>query len=207
VEVLWPHQCQQCGGQQLQPTDAGQPGLRHQVTEIPPIQPCITEYQCPEVVCGSCGKTSYASLPQPVRGHFGPQLTALIAYWTVVCRMPRRVVEATPLVPVRVRPWRGPPREEPLVLGVDALLEDFEVPLHSPYFRVSPFLGSLPNCSTRPCSGFLCSLPGSPPAILVPSNSHARMISGRAGSSMRLSPTSMIAATQPSSWDDSDVLE
>jgi len=94
VEVLWPHQCQHCGGQQLQPTDADEPGLRHQVTEIPPIQPFITEYQCPEVVCGSCGKTSYASLPQPVRGHFGPQLTALIAYWTVVCRMPRRVVEA-----------------------------------------------------------------------------------------------------------------
>jgi hypothetical protein len=27
-------------------------------------------------------------------GHFGPQLAALIAYLTVVCRMPRRVVEA-----------------------------------------------------------------------------------------------------------------
>ena len=35
-----------------------------------------------------------AALPEETRGHFGPQLTALIAYLTVVCRMPRRVVEA-----------------------------------------------------------------------------------------------------------------
>jgi transposase len=33
-------------------------------------------------------------VPEEVTGHFGPQLTALIAYLTVVCRLPRRVVEA-----------------------------------------------------------------------------------------------------------------
>src|SRR6266702_1020351 len=33
-------------------------------------------------------------LPEEVRGNFGPHLTALIAYWTVVCRVPRRLVEA-----------------------------------------------------------------------------------------------------------------
>jgi hypothetical protein len=33
-------------------------------------------------------------VPEEATGHFGPQLTALIAYLTVVCRMPRRVVEA-----------------------------------------------------------------------------------------------------------------
>jgi hypothetical protein len=32
-------------------------------------------------------------LPQEAQGHFGPELTALIAYLTVVCRMPRRVVQ------------------------------------------------------------------------------------------------------------------
>src|SRR5438552_7986669 len=31
-------------------------------------------------------------VPEEARGQFGPQLTALIAYLTVVCRMPRRVV-------------------------------------------------------------------------------------------------------------------
>jgi hypothetical protein len=33
-------------------------------------------------------------LPRELQGNFGPQLTALVAYLTVVCRMPRRVVEA-----------------------------------------------------------------------------------------------------------------
>jgi hypothetical protein len=33
-------------------------------------------------------------VPEEAAGHFGPRLTALIAYLTVVCRMPRRVVEA-----------------------------------------------------------------------------------------------------------------
>ena len=67
---------------------------RHQVTELPPIEAHITEYQCPSVVCPACGKTTQAPLPEDVAGQFGPQLTALIAYLTVVCRVPRRLVQA-----------------------------------------------------------------------------------------------------------------
>jgi transposase len=67
---------------------------RHQVTELPPIEAHITEYQCPHVVCPACGKTTQAPVPEEVDGQFGPQLTALIAYLTVVCRVPRRVVQA-----------------------------------------------------------------------------------------------------------------
>jgi transposase len=67
---------------------------RHQVTELPPIEAHITEYQCPLVVCPACGKTTRAPLPEDVEGQFGPQLTALIAYLTVVCRLPRRLVQA-----------------------------------------------------------------------------------------------------------------
>jgi transposase len=66
---------------------------RHQVTELPPIEAHITEYQCPRVVCPACGKTTQAPLPEDVEGQFGPQLTALIAYLTVVCRLPRLVVQ------------------------------------------------------------------------------------------------------------------
>ena len=66
---------------------------RHQVTELPPVEAHITEYQCQCVVCPECGKATSAELPGEVQGHFGPQLTALIAYLTVVCRMPRRVVK------------------------------------------------------------------------------------------------------------------
>jgi transposase len=69
------------------------PPRRHQVTEVPPIEAHITEYQCPPVVCPACGKTTQASLPDEIEGQFGPQLTALIAYLTVVCRLPRLVVQ------------------------------------------------------------------------------------------------------------------
>jgi transposase len=97
MEVLLPSQCGHCEARlpqnPSQVTMQGEP-RRHQVTEIPPIQPHITEYQIPNVVCSHCGKTTRAPLPEEFAGHFGPQLAALIAYLTVVCRMPRRVVEA-----------------------------------------------------------------------------------------------------------------
>jgi transposase len=67
---------------------------RHQVTELPPIDAHVTEYQCPHVVCPSCGKTTQAPVPEAVASQFGPQLTGLIAYLTVVCRLPRRLVQA-----------------------------------------------------------------------------------------------------------------
>ena len=97
TEVLLPKQCEHCGGslpkKPDQVTTEGE-SRRHQVTEIPPIKAHITEYQLPNVVCGRCGETTRAPLPEEIAGHFGSQLTALIAYLTVVCRMPRRVVEA-----------------------------------------------------------------------------------------------------------------
>jgi hypothetical protein len=67
---------------------------RHQVTELPPIQARIIEYQCHRVICPECGESTRAAVPEHAVGNFGPQLAALIAYLTVVCRMPRRVVEA-----------------------------------------------------------------------------------------------------------------
>ena len=67
---------------------------RHQVTELPPIVPYVIEYQCPKVVCPCCGAGTRAPLPPEAQGDFGSELMALIAYMTVVCRMPRRVVEA-----------------------------------------------------------------------------------------------------------------
>jgi hypothetical protein len=46
------------------------------------------------VVCDHCEKTTRTPRTEEIAGQFGPQLTGLIAYLTVVCRMPRRVVEA-----------------------------------------------------------------------------------------------------------------
>jgi transposase len=97
TEVLLPKQCGHCGENLPQNpakvTTAGDP-RRHQVTEVPPVKAYVTEYQFPHVVCGHCRKTTRAPLPEEIAGQFGPQLTALIAYWTVVCRIPRRLIEA-----------------------------------------------------------------------------------------------------------------
>ena len=96
IEVVLPPQCCHCGASLPQQIEAAAPTgepRRHQVTEIPPIQAHITEYQFPKVVCGHCGAATRAALPEAIRGQFGPELTALIAYWTVVCRLPRRLVE------------------------------------------------------------------------------------------------------------------
>jgi transposase len=97
VRPVLPEQCQHCGHalpadiEQVQTT--GEP-QRHQVTELPPIQARTIEYQCHRVVCPECGESTRATVPEDATGRFGPQLTALVAYLTVVCRMPRRVVEA-----------------------------------------------------------------------------------------------------------------
>lgn len=92
-----PEQCRHCGHSlpaQLEQVETSGPPQRHQVTELPPIQARIIEYQCYRVICPECGESTRAAVPQEAQGHFGPQLTALIAYLTVVCRLPRRVVEA-----------------------------------------------------------------------------------------------------------------
>jgi transposase len=95
VITLFPARCRHCDsalpGDGPNASIQGEP-RRHQVTELPRIEAHITEYQCQRVVCPACDKTTQADLPPEVQGHFGTDLTALIAYLTVVCRMPRRVV-------------------------------------------------------------------------------------------------------------------
>jgi hypothetical protein len=95
VVKLYPSRCGRCrrrlstAGKGL---DAQGLPRRHQVTELPRIEAHITEYQCHRVLCPDCGQATQAQLPDEVQGQFGPELTALMAYLTVVCRMPRRVV-------------------------------------------------------------------------------------------------------------------
>src|SRR3989442_13861434 len=53
----------------------------------------VRKYRCRGRQSPACGTTTLASLPDDLAGQFGPQLTALIAYLTVVCRLPRLVVQ------------------------------------------------------------------------------------------------------------------
>jgi len=89
---LVPAACRHCQ-HTLHARDGVSDPRRHQVTELPPIEAHITEYRCHRRVCPVCGKMTQAPLPEEIAGQFGPQLTALIAYLTVVCRLPRLVVQ------------------------------------------------------------------------------------------------------------------
>lgn len=106
VAPLYPSQCQHCEKPFTQrDRTRGLQGTpqRHQVTELPQIKAQITEYQCHTLGCSACGQSTQAELPQEARSNFGPELAALIAYLTVTCRMPRRVVLETLEQVLRIR--------------------------------------------------------------------------------------------------------
>jgi len=88
---LVPETCRRCARRLDARHDVGDP-RRHQVTELPAIAAHIREYRCHRRQC-PCGTITLAPLPDDLTSQFGPQLTALIAYLTVVCRLPRLVVQ------------------------------------------------------------------------------------------------------------------
>jgi transposase len=89
---LRPTRCCHCDHALQAGAEVGVP-RRHQITELPSIQAHVTEYQCHAQRCAACGQTTRATLPDEFAGQFGPQMTALVAYLTVGCRMPRLVVQ------------------------------------------------------------------------------------------------------------------
>ena len=90
-----PERCSGCGGvfseQTKRDRRIGEP-WKHQVLELPPIEPYVIEYECVNVHCPDCDHQTRADPPGQFATHTGPRLTAFIAHLTVVCRMPRRMV-------------------------------------------------------------------------------------------------------------------
>lgn len=77
VYRCWPVERCACGGE-IKVADA--PCERHQVFELPSVQPYVTEYQRYAGVCTGCGHRWEGTLPAGVpRGQFGPGVVALIA--------------------------------------------------------------------------------------------------------------------------------
>jgi transposase len=79
IEVT-PTACEQCGalllGEDLQP-------VRHQVTEVPPVMPVVTEYRCHTLSCLVCGAQTQAPWPGDMpTGSFGPRLHAITGFLT-----------------------------------------------------------------------------------------------------------------------------
>ena len=85
-----PAHCRRCG-EALPGADA-QP-LRHQVIEVPPPTPYVTEYQLHRLTCARCGITTCGALPPGVPAHgYGPRLAGLVGLCSGAYRMSKRMV-------------------------------------------------------------------------------------------------------------------
>lgn len=90
TEDCYPKQCRRAECGKLLPRRPVGAPIRHQVIEVPKIDPDVTEFRLYSVAC-ECGKVTCAPLPAGVpRGMCGPRLLALIAVLTGVCRNGRR---------------------------------------------------------------------------------------------------------------------
>jgi transposase len=88
VEPLKPSECRRCG-EKLSGSDP-EP-LRHQVWELPKIEPIVTEYQRHRLTCPACGETTCAELPAGVpQGRSGPRLMAFTALLMAYYRQSKR---------------------------------------------------------------------------------------------------------------------
>jgi len=91
VVVLKPDQCRGC----YAPLWGDDPvPFRHQVIEIPPIQPVVTEYQWHQLACPACGETTRAPWPAGVpSGTYGPRVQATVALCTGAYRLSKRTTQ------------------------------------------------------------------------------------------------------------------
>jgi len=88
VVAIKPDQC--CGCHAPLSGDDPTP-FRHQVIEIPPIKPLITEYQWHQLLCPACGETTRAPWPAGIpSGTYGPRVHATVALCTGSYRLSKR---------------------------------------------------------------------------------------------------------------------
>src|SRR5207244_4542251 len=91
VVVLKPTQCTHCqaplSGEDPKP-------WRHQVIEMPPIKPVVTEYQWHQLACPACGAITRAPWPAGVpSGTYGPRVQATVALYTGSYRLSKRTTQ------------------------------------------------------------------------------------------------------------------
>jgi transposase len=89
VKPAW---CQRC--QHLLDGEDPEP-QRHQVTDIPPSKPVVTEYQLHRLVCPVCGEATQAAVPVGgPTGHFGPRAQAIASLCTGAYHLSKRATQA-----------------------------------------------------------------------------------------------------------------
>src|SRR5829696_6522775 len=66
--------------------------LRHQVVELPPIRPVVTEYRRHRLGCPNCGRVTCPALPADARGGYGPRVQAVCGLLAGAFRVGKRGV-------------------------------------------------------------------------------------------------------------------
>lgn len=87
----YPSSCKNCG-QSL--TGEDELPYRHQIVEIPPIEPIVIEHRLHQLTCGKCGTATRASLPKDVNQNgYGVRVVAMVALLSGVYRNSHRMVQ------------------------------------------------------------------------------------------------------------------
>lgn len=66
--------------------------IRHQVVEIPPVRPHVTEYRCHRLTCPQCGRVNCPTLPADRRSGYGPRVQAVCGLLAGAYRIGKRGV-------------------------------------------------------------------------------------------------------------------
>jgi transposase len=91
VVVIKAEQCTHCQAPLLGEDPAP---WRHQVIEIPPMTPVVTEYQWHQLVCAACGEVTRAPWPEGVpSGTYGPRVQATVSLCTGSYRLSKRATQ------------------------------------------------------------------------------------------------------------------
>ena len=89
---LYPSECENCFSMDaLSPVPELSP-IRHQHTDLPPVEPYTTEWRRHACICGKCGHQTRAAYDESVipSSPFGPRLMAIMAMLTGIYHLSRR---------------------------------------------------------------------------------------------------------------------
>ena len=86
-----PQECSKCANK-LEGKDPSP--YRHQVVELPPIEPYVEEHRLHQLECGNCGTLTRAKLPKEVsQSGYGVRVVAIAAILSGLYRMSERMVQ------------------------------------------------------------------------------------------------------------------